>query len=122
MRRPGKVFLVGAGPGDPSLITVRGRDLIDEADAIVVDDLVSPLLLQRNADAEIVYVGKRGPGAPHGAQLRLPQAGINRLLIALAQKGKRVVRLKGGDPLIFGRGGEEMEALQRARIPFEVVP
>lgn len=119
--KAGKVFLVGAGPGDPSLITRRGWDLVQSADVVVVDDLVNPLLLQKT-QAAIVYVGKRGSGAPHGAFLKLPQAGINRLLISLAKEGKRVVRLKGGDPLIFGRGGEEMEALRAARIAFEIVP
>ena len=118
----GKVYLVGAGPGDPDLITVRGKDLVSQADVIVVDDLVNPLLLLNNPTAKIIYVGKRGPGSPQGAFLKLPQKGINRLLVSLALKNRKVVRLKGGDPVIFGRGGEEMEALHQAKIPYEIVP
>lgn len=121
MKRSGRVFLVGAGPGDPGLFTRRGADLVSTADAIVVDALVNPALL-REASAEIFYVGKRGPGAPKGASLALPQAGINRLLIRLARAGRRVVRLKGGDPFVFGRGSEELDALVDAGISFEIVP
>jgi uroporphyrinogen III methyltransferase/synthase len=113
----GIVHLVGAGPGDPGLATVRARELIERADAIVHDRLVPLELLQRvRADAELIDVGKR-PGDPG-----IGQARINELLVELAEAGKRVVRLKGGDPFVFGRGGEEAEALARAGVPFEVVP
>jgi uroporphyrinogen III methyltransferase/synthase len=113
----GIVHLVGAGPGDPGLATVRARELIERADAIVHDRLVPLGLLQRaRADAELIDVGKR-PGDPG-----IGQARINELLVELVEAGKRVVRLKGGDPFVFGRGGEEAEALARAGVPFEVVP
>lgn len=117
----GKVYLVGAGPGDAGLITVRGAELVDTGDAVVVDDLVNPVLL-KNVRGKIFYVGKRGPGAPEGKSIKRAQPGINRLLVRLAQKGRRVVRLKGGDPIVFGRGGEEMEYLRRNGVRFEVVP
>jgi uroporphyrinogen III methyltransferase/synthase len=115
-RRPGTVYLVGAGPGDPDLITVRGRDLLSRAEVVIYDAL-APEALVRAAPprAERLHVGKR-PGG--GAD----QARINRLMIDRARRGRRVVRLKGGDPGLFGRGGEEMEALARAGVPFEVVP
>jgi uroporphyrinogen III methyltransferase/synthase len=113
----GTVFLVGAGPGDPGLATQRALELIAEADAIVHDRLVSKRLLAlARPDAELVYAGKR-PGEP-----TLDQDEINRLLIDFAREGKRVVRLKGGDPFVFGRGGEEAEALAEAGVPFEIVP
>jgi len=121
-KRQGKVYLVGAGPGDPGLITVRGANLVRRADVVVVDDLVNPVLFRFHPREKIIYVGKRGPGAPLGRRLQLPQKGISRLLVQLAKKGRHVVRLKGGDPLVFGRGGEEMEALRRAGVPYEVVP
>ncbi len=117
-----KVYLIGAGPGDPGLITVRGRDVVNRADVIVVDDLVNPLLLLSNPTAQIIYVGKRGPGAPQGSFLKLPQKKINSLLVQLAKKYKTVARLKGGDPLIFARGGEEMEALRKAGVSYEIIP
>lgn len=113
----GIVYLVGAGPGDPGLITVRGLDLVRQADVIVYDYLTNPLLLEHTPpQCEKIYVGKRGRGH------RFPQEEINRLLIARARAGKRVVRLKGGDPLVFGRGGEEALILQTENIPFEIVP
>ncbi len=112
----GKVSLVGAGPGDPGLITVAGMDRIRTADVIVYDRLISPRLLDdARAEAEQIYVGKL-PGDSHD------QDAINRLLIEKARAGKRVVRLKGGDPFVFGRGGEEAEALRAAGIPFEIIP
>ena len=117
---PGIVYLVGAGPGDPGLITVRGRELLDDCDAIVHDALANPALLSRaraNGRVELIDAGKRG-----GASESAKQDDINATLIALARQGKRVVRLKGGDPFVFGRGSEEAQALARAGIPFEVVP
>ncbi len=119
--KPGKIFLIGAGPGDPGLITVRGREALRRADVVVVDALVSPEAL-RGLKGKIVYVGKRGPGAPHGSSLSLPQEVINKLLVRLGKQGKMVARLKGGDPFVFGRGSEELEELQRADVPCEVIP
>ncbi|MEX0800017.1 MAG: bifunctional uroporphyrinogen-III C-methyltransferase/uroporphyrinogen-III synthase [Dehalococcoidia bacterium] len=158
----GKVWLVGAGPGDPGLITVAGLERLREADVVVYDRLVSPRLLDHiRQDAERVYMGKTpqpvilseakpalsgvegdlgesqavpkaeilrrsGPlpaaSAPQNDMLAHDQAAINQLLVARAREGKRVVRLKGGDPFVFGRGGEEAEALRAAGVPFEVVP
>lgn len=113
----GKVYLVGAGPGDPGLMTVKGLKLLGQADVIVYDQLASPeLLRQARPGAEIIYVGKKA-----GAHT-LPQGGINQLLVDQAAAGLTVVRLKGGDPFVFGRGGEEAEALAAAGVPFEVVP
>jgi uroporphyrinogen III methyltransferase/synthase len=113
----GIVYLVGAGPGDPRLASLRAVELIERADVILYDRLTSPQLLERaRTQAELVYVGKE-PGRP-----TLPQDEINRVLVARAGEGKTVVRLKGGDPFVFGRGGEEAEALAHAGIPFEVVP
>jgi uroporphyrinogen III methyltransferase/synthase len=112
-----KVYLVGAGPGDPGLITVKGLQCIKDADVIIYDFLASPLLLKHaRKDAEIIYVGKKG------GDHTLPQHGINDLLVEKAKGGKIVARLKGGDPFIFGRGGEEAEVLIDAGIAFEVVP
>ena len=117
----GKVFLVGAGPGDTGLITVKGKQLIDSADAVVYDALANSALLPPGAREtgrpELYYVGKRG-----GSKESVTQEEINALLIKLAREGKRVVRLKGGDPFVFGRGSEEAQALNDASVSFEVVP
>ena len=112
----GVVSIIGAGPGDPGLITVRGADLLRRADAVVYDRLVSPALLSLAPNAELVYVGKE-PDTPADFQ-----DFINSRLVALAREGKRVARLKGGDPFVFGRGGEEAAALAEAGVRFEVVP
>lgn len=113
----GKVYITGAGPGDPELITLRALRLLERADVIVYDRLVNPLLLSHTRkDSEHIYVGKR-PDKPSVSQQQ-----INRILVARANAGKMVVRLKGGDPFVFGRGGEECEALLGEQIPFEVVP
>lgn len=123
----GKVFLVGAGPGDPGLLTVRGKQLVETADAIVYDALANPAILPPDAKEsgrpELYYVGKRGGGAgAGGAKESISQEDINSLLVKLAREGKRVVRLKGGDPFVFGRGSEEAQACNDATVPFEVVP
>lgn len=113
----GKVYLVGAGPGDPELLTLKGRRLLGEAEVVIYDFLAHPSLLKFiSPTAETIYVGKKG------GDHTLPQGGINQLIIDQARAGKQVVRLKGGDPFIFGRGGEEAEELVKAGIPFEVVP
>ena len=112
----GTVYLVGAGPGDPGLITVRGADLLAAADVVVYDALANPRLLDRCPTAEKIYVGKRA--ASHS----MTQDQINAVLVEQGRAGRRVVRLKGGDPFVFGRGGEECEALSAAGIPFQVVP
>jgi uroporphyrinogen III methyltransferase/synthase len=116
--KAGRVILVGAGPGDPELITVRGAAWLREADAVVYDALASTELLDlAPAGALRIDVGKRGHDAP-----TRPQPEINALLVRLASEGKTVVRLKGGDPFVFGRGGEEASACAAAGIAFEVVP
>ena len=116
MTKPGKVWLVGAGPGDPELLTLKAVRVLGLADVVLVDDLVNrAILVHCREDARIVRVGKRG-----GCK-STPQAFIERLMIAEAKAGRIVVRLKGGDPLIFGRGGEEGEALRRAGVDCEVV-
>ena len=113
---PAKVFLVGAGPGDPDLLTIKAANAIASADVLLVDDLVNPAVLEHaRFDARIVHVGKRG-----GCQ-STPQEFIERLMVAEARAGNCVVRLKGGDPFIFGRGGEEREHLMAAGIDVEVV-
>jgi uroporphyrin-III C-methyltransferase len=113
----GKVYLVGGGPGDPGLITVKGLEILRRADVVLYDRLVAPQLLEAAPKtAELILVGK-APG-----QHELIQAEIDRLLVEKAQTANVVVRLKGGDPFIFGRGGEECQVLAEAGIPFEVVP
>src|SRR5438876_3508840 len=112
----GVVYLVGAGPGDPGLLTVRGMRLLERADVVVYDYLANPALLSYCPQADCIYVGKKA------AQHSMTQDQINALLVEKAKTGKRVVRLKGGDPFVFGRGGEECEALAAAGIKFEVVP
>jgi uroporphyrinogen III methyltransferase/synthase len=115
--RPGVVYLVGAGPGDPGLMTLRAAELVASADAILHDRLIPQGALEAaRDDAELVYVGKR-PGSS-----AMQQDEIERLMIERAGAGRSVVRLKGGDPFVFGRGGEEAEALAAAGVPFEVVP
>jgi len=115
--KKGKVYLVGAGPGDPGLITVKGLECLRRADVIIYDRLVDPSLLDHaGATAERIYVGKAS------SHHTLDQKAINRLLIEKAEEGKSVIRLKGGDPFVLGRGGEEASSLRRRGIPFEVVP
>ena len=116
---PATVYLVGAGPGDPGLITAKGLEILRSADVIVYDRLVAPSLVsQAPPSAERVFVGKR----PHGGGAERAQDGINALLVDRALRGLTVVRLKGGDPFVFGRGAEECEALHAAGVPFQVVP
>jgi uroporphyrin-III C-methyltransferase len=112
----GKVFLIGAGPGDPDLITLKAVKALQTAEVILIDDLVNRALLAHAPHARVVEVGKRG-----GCK-STPQHFINRMMIALATQGQTVVRLKGGDPFLFGRGGEEMQAIQQAGISVEIVP
>lgn len=115
--KTGKVYLVGAGPGDPGLLTVRGLQLLHGAQVIVYDQLVNPLLLEEAPSVAMkIFVGKQA------ARHCIAQEEISRILIDHARLGYRVVRLKGGDPFVFGRGGEEAEALAEVGIPFEVVP
>ena len=115
----GTVYLVGAGPGDPGLITATGLELLRSADVVVYDRLVAPsLLAEAPPGAERVFVGKR----PHSSGADLAQSEINALLVERARRGLTVVRLKGGDPFVFGRGAEECEALRAAGVPFRVVP
>ena len=117
MADTGKVYLVGAGPGDPGLCTVRGVELLRAAGAVVYDFLIDDrLLAEANPDAEMIFVGKRA------GQHTMPQGEINRLLVKLSGIYATVVRLKGGDPFVFGRGGEEALELSAANVPFEIVP
>ncbi len=114
---PGEVYLVGAGPGDPKLITVRGLELLGTADVIVYDYLANEELLnEARKDAELIDVGKQG------GNHKVEQDGINRIIVEQAMKGLLVVRLKGGDPFMFGRGGEEAEELRKAGVKVHVVP
>ena len=113
--KKGFVHLIGAGPGDPELITVKALNAMAEADCIIYDYLANPAFVEKY-DCEKIYVGKSG------SSHTLPQGGINQLLVDKALEGKVVARLKGGDPFIFGRGGEEAETLVEAGIPFAVVP
>ena len=113
----GKVYLVGAGPGDPELLTVKALRLLRTAEAVLHDDLVAPEILKLIPPTAQTYnVGKRC------GKKKILQGEINSLMVALAASGLRVVRLKGGDPLIFGRAGEEIESLRQNNIPFEIVP
>ena len=114
---PGKVTLVGAGPGDPGLLTRKGLEALERADVVVYDRLVSPAILALMPEGAVkINVGKEASRHP------VPQEQINRILLEQAQQGHNVVRLKGGDPFLFGRGGEELELLAEHRIPFEEVP
>jgi uroporphyrin-III C-methyltransferase len=113
----GKVYLVGAGPGDPELLTLKALRVLKTADAVLHDDLVTPEILQLiSPTAQVHDVGKRC------GKKKIQQEEINFLMVALADSGLRIVRLKSGDPMIFGRAGEEIEALRRADIPYEIVP
>lgn len=112
----GKVYLIGAGPGDPDLITIKALKALEVASVILIDDLVNRALLQHAPNARVIEVGKRG-----GCK-STPQHFINRMMIALAEQGQIVARLKGGDPFLFGRGGEEILALRNAGIAVEIIP
>lgn len=113
----GRVYIVGAGPGDPELITLKGVSALAKADVVLYDRLINPTLLQHAPNAEHVYVGKRSRRTPFNEQER-----IESLMVSYARMHKTVVRLKGGDPFVFGRGGEEALALLAENIPFQVIP
>ncbi|MEO1843291.1 MAG: SAM-dependent methyltransferase, partial [Akkermansiaceae bacterium] len=113
----GKCYLVGAGPGDPGLITVKGRECLEKADVLIYDALSSGVFLRWVPEGcEKIYAGKRAK------EHAIPQEGINALIVEKAQEGKIVVRLKGGDPFVFGRGGEEAQTLAQAGVSFRVTP
>jgi uroporphyrinogen III methyltransferase/synthase len=115
--KTGKVYLVGAGPGDPGLLTVRGLELLHKAEVIVYDQLVNPVLLEEASPVAVrIFAGKQA------GRHCVAQNEINKTLVEYARRGHEVLRLKGGDPFVFGRGGEEAEALADAGIPFEIVP
>lgn len=115
--KTGRVFLVGAGPGDPALLTEQGRKCLEQADAVVYDALAcSSVLNLTKPDCSLIFAGKMA-----GNHYK-KQSETNRLLVELAEQGKQVVRLKGGDPFVFGRGGEEAQVLQGKRLPFSIVP
>ena len=115
--KKGMVYLVGAGSGDPALLTQKGQQCLQLADLVVYDALASVSILNHvRPDCELYFVGKRA------GNHSLPQAEINQLLVDAAKQGKQVVRLKGGDPFVFGRGGEEAQALSAANVPFVIVP
>jgi len=117
MRKTGKVYIVGSGPGDPGLITVRAVQCIKRSDVIVYDYLMGREILRyASADARLIYVGKEG------GDHTMSQERINQILVEEAKAGNRVARIKGGDPFVFGRGGEEAQALNREGIPFEIIP
>jgi uroporphyrinogen III methyltransferase/synthase len=116
-KKQGKVYLVGAGPGDPGLLTIKAKVCIENADIVVYDYLANRVLLDyASKKAELIYVGKKG------GSHTMSQQDINRLIVDKANKGHNVARLKGGDPFIFGRGGEEAQELIKAGVTFEVVP
>ncbi|MEW6732933.1 MAG: uroporphyrinogen-III C-methyltransferase [Acidobacteriota bacterium] len=116
-KKPGKIYLIGAGPGDPQLLTLKAKQVLEVSDLILYDALVNPqILMHASNKAEIRYVGKRA------GELSLTQAEINTIMIESAQSGLMVARLKGGDPFIFGRGGEEAEALVDAGLDWEIIP
>ncbi len=115
--KQGKVYIIGAGPGDARLITLKGVDCLRRADVVIYDNLINEELLKyAGADARFIYAGKKG------GDHTLPQEKINALLVEEALAGKIVARLKGGDPFIFGRGGEEAEVLALYDVPFEIIP
>ncbi|MEN8210930.1 MAG: uroporphyrinogen-III C-methyltransferase [Thermodesulfobacteriota bacterium] len=117
MDKTGKVYLIGAGPGDPGLLTIKAKECIENADVVVYDYLASPFLLDyAKKDAQIIYVGKKG------GDHTLSQDGINQLLVDKAKLGLNIARLKGGDPFVFGRGGEEAQKLLSYNVPYEVIP
>ena len=117
IKKSGFVSLVGAGPGDPKLLALKGKEALEACEVVVYDHLVHPSILYHAPAAEKIYVGKKG-GDPDSVS----QKSIEALLLKLARRGKRIVRLKGGDPFVFGRGGEEALWLAKHKIPFDVIP